>query len=75
MANSWGQVFGELCGMAVTFFIINIVFALIYQYSLGKKHFTTLENKEETNFLDYLYFACTTTSSVGYGDIYLLQYS
>ena len=72
MANSWGQVFSELFGMAVSFFLISTIFALIYKYALGKKHFTTLQDQEEAKFFDYFYFACTTTSSVGYGDIYPL---
>ena len=69
MANSWGQVFGEIFGMLITFIIINIIFSLIYRFALDKSHFTTLSDKEETTFIDFFYFATTTTSSVGYGEI------
>jgi hypothetical protein len=67
--SGWGKVFTELIGMGITFFVINLIFASIYML-LGKTHFTTLQDKKNPTLLDYLYFASTTTSSVGYGDIY-----
>ena len=66
---TWKQVTTELAGMAITYLIVIVIFAVIYMI-VGKKNFSTLKDKRKPTFLDFLYYASTTTSSVGYGDIY-----
>jgi hypothetical protein len=69
--SSISKIFTELFGTFITYLLINVIFAIIYM-TIGKDNFSTLEDEDEDDirFFDYFYFACTTTSSVGYGDIY-----
>ena len=63
----------KLASKTLAYFVISCFFALTYQIlneTTNTNHFNGLN--KNSNFFNYLYFFLTTTTSVGYGDIYPL---
>lgn len=61
----------KLASKTLAYFVISCFFAKTYQIlneTTNMTHFSGLN--ENSNFFNYLYFSLTTTTSVGYGDIY-----
>lgn len=61
------SLFGKLMISGLIHLMFIIIFAFIYFSLKGEEHFEGLGN--DASFLDCLYFAMTTSSTVGYGDI------
>lgn len=49
-----------------------VVFAALYRFALKPDDFswTPVERASSPSPIDYLYFSCTTMTTIGYGDIY-----
>tara|TARA_Y100000389_G_scaffold126825_1_gene124147 strand:- start:474 stop:770 length:297 start_codon:yes stop_codon:yes gene_type:complete len=65
------MVYEKLASKTLAYFVISCFFAKAYQIlneTTNMIHFNGLN--ENSNFFNYLYFSLTTTTSVGYGDIY-----
>lgn len=61
------SVFGKLMISALFHLMFILIFAFIYFFMKGEEHFVGLGS--DATFMDCLYFAMTTSSTVGYGDI------
>lgn len=63
----------KLATKILSLFIISCMFSFIYKIlneSTNYEHYNGLD--KNSSYFKYLYFSITTTSSVGYGDIYPL---
>lgn len=61
------SMFGKLMISALFHLMFILIFAFIYFSLKGEEHFVGLGS--DATFMDCLYFAMTTSSTVGYGDI------
>ena len=61
------SMFGKLMISALFHLMFILIFAFIYFSLKGEEHFVGLGS--DATFMDCIYFAMTTSSTVGYGDI------